>query len=93
MTPLKVGAIMPGQHGIKTPKRWRYKNVVYDSERFADATKYLPKDYDICDLKVQQEAGKIFSGWHTGTGWDGRKLLKDYTVTHWRRREEIYLND
>lgn len=93
MTIIKVGMPLPGQHGLKTPKRWRYKHCTYDDEMFADATKYLPRDYDICDVKVQQEASKIFSAWHTGVGWDGHKLLSDYVVTKWRRKEEIYLNN
>lgn len=90
---IKVGDPMPGQHGIRTRKRWSYKHCCFDHEMFADATKYLPRDFDMCDVKVQQEANKIFSAWHTGNGWDGRKLLPEHVVTKWRRKEDIYLNN
>lgn len=81
MDPIKVGRIKPGQEQEKLPKRWLYRDVQF-TKRWADSSRFLPKDYDLCDLKLSN--GKIISGWHNKTEWDGLRLKINDTVQRWK---------
>jgi hypothetical protein len=57
-------------------------------EGWADAKKYLPQHYDLCQLKLTNE--KYVSGWWTGTSWDGLRFneLDSDKVIAWKRIRE-----
>lgn len=64
-----------------------YSKVEYDNNGFADADKYLPADYDLCEIKVEGKK-KPLKGWHCSS-WDGLNLEKNMKVISWRRTREI----
>lgn len=65
--------------GQKTPS---YKYVDYDSNGFADASKFLPFPFDMCLLKMKD---KILSGWYTGKNWDGLNVKPTDNILSWKR--------
>ncbi len=68
---------------IKVGRKYAtYKDVKYDSDKWADASLYLPADFDICSLKT--EAGFSKRGWHTGTQWDGAAITDKDKIKYWK---------
>lgn len=68
--------------GDKAP--FQYKQVLY-LDGWADAQRYLPADYDLVLLKLDN--GRVRAGWSTGCGWDGLKLQPEERVLYWKRKE------
>lgn len=66
---------------------YRYTQVKYDDDGFADSSIYLPEDFDMCYLLLDD--GKIKKGWWGGFAWDGAVVNKDDTITHWRRQNNL----
>lgn len=67
-------------------KRFSYIHVNYDKNGWADATKYLPANYDLVLLKL--ENGKFCNGWLNVNTWDGLHLKPTDKVLYWRRKLE-----
>lgn len=63
-------------------KTFLYGDCEYN-EKWADANKYLPADFDLVWCKIQ-DMPKPLTGWHTGTGWDGLKMQPEYKVLSWK---------
>lgn len=61
---------------------YKYADTETDKEGWIDCQKYLPKEYDLCLLQLED---KTKTGWHTGTTWDGLKLKESDTVLSWKR--------
>lgn len=59
-----------------------YKSVIYDKDGWADASFYLPVEYDLVELKI--DGKKDSKGWSTGSGWDGFTVNPDDKVLSWR---------
>lgn len=57
----------------------------YDVEGWADASKYLPSEFDLCELKTDIKSD---SGWHTGQVWDGLNIKENTKVLYWKRLKE-----
>ena len=51
-------------------KEYMYSLVKFDDDKWADASKFLPADYDLVWCQIENK-DKALSGWHTGTCWDG----------------------
>jgi len=61
-----------------------YKKIEYDKDGWADATRYLPVDYDLCSLKVLGRR-RVVHGWVCGWRWYGLRLSGDERVLFWRK--------
>jgi len=59
-----------------------YKDVHYNKKGWADASKYLPVDCDLCQLKF--EDGTIKNGWAIHNRWDGLRINNDKKVLAWK---------
>jgi len=62
-----------------------YRDVIYDKEGWADASKYLPEDYDLVFLKI--EGKDICHGWSTGQNWDGCNIKRSDNILSWKRKQ------
>ena len=62
-------------------RRFSYKDVKYDYDEWADASEYLPADFDLLYMKTKS---KIYNGWISGTKWDGLKIPQDEKVLFWK---------
>ena len=69
-------------------KRHNYKDVKYDDSGWADVSKYLPGDFDLCYLKTET---KIIPGWHTNNSWDGKRVKENEKVSFGQSFEGIEL--
>lgn len=58
-----------------------YKSIKFDADKWADASEYLPMEFDLCYLKTNE---RTFSGWHTGFCWDGLKIKPRENVLFWK---------
>lgn len=81
--PKKVGDLLENGTILSYPK------CEYDSEGFADVTKYLPVEFDLCLLKIEGKQKKIL-GWMQTSSWDGLLFRYGYKVTHWKRKVDDY---
>lgn len=63
-----------------------YSDVHYDADKWVDATKFLPADFDLVYMKSPNHA-KTVSGWSTGRNWDGLNLKPGIKVQYWKRHE------
>lgn len=63
-----------------------YHNLKYDANGWADASKYLPKDYDLVWMKIEHKRNK--SGWINGKEWNAIGLKDSDVVLYWKRRRE-----
>jgi len=68
-------------------KYLHYPDIKYDADGWANASEYLPVDFDILYLKVEGLKG-IIRGWSTGTSWDGAKLPHGSKILYWKRSRE-----
>lgn len=64
----------------------RYDEVEYDDDEWVDASRYMPADFDMMNLKVRDRE-RIMPGWATGKKWDGLNIKPDYQVLYWKRQE------
>lgn len=63
----------------------QYKDCVYDKNMWADASKFLPNEYDLVSLKLK--SGKIISGWFSLNQWEGLRLQPSDEVLFWKKNE------
>lgn len=64
-------------------RAFSYINIYFDNEKWADASKFLPGDFDLCYCKVKGES-RILPGWHTGFSWDGSKIKPSHEILYWK---------
>lgn len=70
-----------GKHYEDPKNSFNYIKVKFDEGKWADASKYLPADFDLCYCKTHD---RIVSGWHTGTCWDGLNMKPEYKILYWK---------
>lgn len=63
-----------------------YPQVKYDLDGWADASVYLPKEFDLVYLRCE-ESNKTVRGWFCGKYWDGLRY-KDQKVLYWKRCDD-----
>jgi hypothetical protein len=68
-------------------EEFTYTMVEYDAEGWADASKYLPQDYDLCYLMLEGNK-KPVSGWSVGLHWEGLRVERASNVLLWKRQRE-----
>ena len=74
----------------KNPPKISYRHVRFDEDGWADASKWLPADYDLVFLKL--ERGPTIAGWAYGNEFLGLKLKDDDKVLYWKRKpDEKYI--
>ena len=71
---------------IGVNKTLKYSNIPTDQYGWIDASKYMPRDYDLCFLKIKGD--KKISGWANGFKWDGHRLSEEDEVIGWRKLKE-----
>jgi hypothetical protein len=93
--PHKVGVIstIVNKRGIEVKKQVGYQDVPYDKDGWADASLFLPREFDLVRLKTS--TNKEVNGWLSTTMWDGLKLKKSDQVVGWKRmlKSEIFETD
>lgn len=63
--------------------RFSYRDVVYDDDDWADASRFLPADYDMMSLKL--DTGRKIPGWIQGNQWEALRLKPGNQVLFWKR--------
>lgn len=67
-----------------------YRHVTYDEDGWADASKWLPADYDLVFMKT--ERGPTLPGWSYGNGFEGMRLKSTDKVLYWKHKpDEKYI--
>jgi hypothetical protein len=77
MHPKKVGRKYENQNFVS------YCDCNTDYDGWIKTADFLPEDYDLCRLKM--ENGRTHMGWSTGGGWDGANVKQDDKVIYWKR--------
>lgn len=78
----KVGKTFIKDKKSKKDRKFSYKDIDYDPDKWADAKKFFPADFDLMLLKTKD---KTYSGWASGYKWDGYKHKKENEVLYWKR--------
>lgn len=68
----------------KKQRRAQYINCIYDEDGWADASKFLPADYDLVSIRTDT---KQMVGWSYGHKWDGLNLKHNDKVLYWKKDE------
>ncbi len=63
-----------------------YNDIEYDADRWCDASRFMPADFDLVYLKFSDDR-KIRSGWSIGKIWDGLNINPEVKITYWKRHE------
>lgn len=82
-SPLKVGRKIPSTKIV-----FQYKDVDFDLDGWADATKYRPVDFDLVLLQIEGRE-KPISGWAVGNTWDSVRMKDKDIVLTWKRKREF----
>lgn len=70
-----------GKYYDNNEKPFNYSNVSFDNNKWADASKFLPREFDLCYCKTND---RILSGWHTGISWDGHRIRSTDEILFWK---------
>lgn len=60
-----------------------YNDVKYDPDEWVKADEYLPREFDLCKLKLKEGRDKM--GWWCGNGWEGMRISHKDEVLFWKR--------
>jgi len=69
-------------------RRFTYNDIKYEPGKWADASKYLPADYDLVFIKYPNQI-KTKSAWCIGRKWDGLNIHPDQNVLYWKKNVEF----
>ena len=78
---IEVGLTKKLPSGKKT--RYKYSDVVFDQDGWADLPSYFPLKFDLVLGKTT--VGKIFTVWWTGLKWMGLRLINKAKIVQWKR--------
>lgn len=67
-------------------RKFSYFDIKYDPDKWADASKFLPADFDLVNLKILNRK-KYVPAWSNGDKWDGANFRQGYKVLYWKRHE------
>ena len=70
----------------KSPVFYSYQDVEYDIDGWADASRFLPEDFDLVYMRLKRD--KSIPGWFNGSSWTGLRLKSDDKVVFWKRKLE-----
>lgn len=78
---IKIGTL------IKTPegksKKISYKHAIRDEEGWIDASRFLPEDFDMVEIK--SDGLKQVFGWCMGKCWDGLYVKPKMKIKFWKK--------
>lgn len=80
--------IRVGRDKIQTETKIRkaiYNDCSYDADGWADASKFLPLEYDLVLMKIKDKKTQI--GWVSFNQWDGLKFGKTDEVLYWKKKD------
>lgn len=66
------------------PRKFSYKDVEFDENKWADAKKFFPADFELMFLKTKS---KTYIGWVNGLEWDGLNVPNNIEVLYWKRKD------
>ncbi len=73
----------------ENPKRpFSYIDIDYEKGKWADCSKYLPSEFDLCHCKIENTE-TILPGWYTGMGWDGCNIKPAHKIIKWKLNYDI----
>jgi hypothetical protein len=70
----------------KKKRKATYSDVEFDDDGWADASKYLPENYDLVRFKT---ANATYNGWSRGRKWDGLRVEGQQEVLYWKRQVNV----
>lgn len=83
---IKIGSDSIYDEKIRKKRKFGYSDVEYDADKWADARKYIPCDFDLLHLKCENRE-KTIGGWASGKNWDGLKLNPEDKVLYWKKND------
>lgn len=66
------------------PRFVAYKDIKADNDGWYDALWYLPADYDLVYVRIDDKP--VCVAWSIGKGWDGLNITEDDRVLYWKRK-------
>ncbi len=81
---MKVGYDVIFDKKKQKQRKVNYLDVHYDEDKWVDATKFLPEDFDLLYLKLSN-IKKVLPGWSNGKQFEGANIPKDSKVLYWKR--------
>lgn len=60
-----------------------YRDVKFDSNGWADASLFIPPDYELMHLKTSLK--RTIPGWAVGHNWDSYRIKDGEQVLFWKR--------
>lgn len=68
-------------------KCYSYMDVKTDYDGWVDSTQYLPVDYDLVYVRVNNGINvRTKVGWYTGYEFDGLHLKDNEKIEYWKRK-------
>jgi len=83
---MKVGIDLIFDEKKGKERKISYDDVECDGDEWVDASRYMPADFDIMNLKVKNRE-RIMPGWANGKKWDGLNLTPENLVLYWQRQK------
>lgn len=76
---------------VRYPIFYTYKDIFYNDAGWADVEKYLPEDFDLVSMLLENK--RIINGWINGLLWEGLRLKSTDKVLFWKKikNEELDL--
>ena len=81
---MKVGKDIIVDKKTNKIRKLSYRDVEYGIDAWVDANKYLPADFELLYLKIDNS---IYCGWLNGTKWDGKMVNEKHKINYWKRHK------
>ena len=78
----KDGKLVVDAKGLAKQKKFSYVEVEYDFDGWADASRFMPNDYDLCCCKLEKGTKM---GWAHGLDWEGYKIKPEDRILYWKK--------
>lgn len=70
-------------------RKFSYADIDYETNKWVDASKFLPADFDLVYIKTPKRI-KTIPAWSVGSNWDGLNIKIDEKITHWKKRAQYF---
>jgi hypothetical protein len=85
---MKVGLDEVYDEKTGKKRKFTYSDVEYDADKWVDASKFLPADFDLVFIKSLSRKEAI-SGWSIGKKWDGLHIKPEEKILFWKKNDII----
>ncbi len=68
---------------MESNRKLSYEAVPKDENGWVNAKEYIPRDFDMCSLKIKDRKTK--SGWAIGNKWDGLNIRPKDEILYWKK--------